>query len=157
MQEPQATMNIYDLKLWKKIWSISRIYWFSEEKWRARWLLFLLLLLLASVSGINIMFNYLGRDLMDALANKDLSKFYHCILFYAAGFAVAIPITALYGYIQQKLSINWRRWLTTRFMGRYFTNRAYYHISNDPGIDNPDQRIADDIKNLTQKIGRAHV
>lgn len=150
MQEPHTTMNIYDLKLWKKIWSISRIYWFSEEKWRARWLLFLLLLLLASVSGINIMFNYLGRDLMDALANKEISKFYRCILFYAAGFAVAIPITALYGYIQQKLSINWRRWLTTRFMERYFTNRAYYHISNDSEIDNPDQRIADDIKNLTQ-------
>lgn len=35
-------------------------------------------------------------------------------------------------------------------MERYFKNRAYYHISNDPGIDNPDQRIADDIKNLTQ-------
>ncbi|SJZ98517.1 putative ATP-binding cassette transporter [Trichlorobacter thiogenes] len=150
MQEPHATMNIYDLKLWKKIWDISKMYWFSDEKWKARWLLFLLLLLLASVTGINILFNYLGRDLMDALANKNLTQFYRCILLYATGFAVAIPITALYGYIQQKLSINWRRWLTTRFMERYFKNRAYYHISNDPGIDNPDQRIADDIKNLTQ-------
>lgn len=150
MQEPHATVNIYDLKLWKKIWNISKMFWFSEEKWMARWLLFLLLLLLASVNGINVLFNYLSRDLMNALANKDISQFYHCILLYAAGFIIAIPISALFRYVELKLSVNWRQWLTTHFLERYFKNRAYYHISNDPEIDNPDQRIADDIKNLTQ-------
>ena len=150
MQEQQTTINIYDLRLWKKIWNISKMYWFSEEKKKARWLLISLLLLMASVNGINVLFNYLGRDLMNALTNKDVSQFYHCMLLYAAGFVIAIPISALFRYAELKLSVHWRQWLTTHFLERYFKDRAYYHISNDPKIDNPDQRIADDIKNLTQ-------
>jgi putative ATP-binding cassette transporter len=149
MQEPQATMNIYDLKLWKKFWEISRMYWFSDEKWKARGTLAILLVLLSGFSSINILFSYLNRDLMTALQEKNLSGFYHCLLLFAGGFIVATPVTALFSFVQQKTAINWRLWLTTHFLGKYFQNRAYYHISNDPTIDNPDQRIADDINSLT--------
>ena len=149
MQEPHATMNIYDLKLWKKFWDISKLYWFSEEKWKARGILAVLLILLSGFSSINILFSYLNRDLMTALQEKNLSAFYHCLLLFAGGFLVATPVTALFNFVQQKTAINWRLWLTTNFLGKYFQNRAYYHISNDPTIDNPDQRIADDINSLT--------
>jgi len=149
MQEPQATMNIYDLKLWKKFWDISKMYWFSEEKWKARATLAILLILLSGFSSITVLFSYLSRDLMTALQEKNLTGFYHCMLLYAAGFIIATPVTALFGFMQQKTAINWRLWLTTHFLGRYFKNRAYYHISNDPAIDNPDQRISDDINSLT--------
>lgn len=149
MQEPHATMNIYDLKLWKKFWDISKLYWFSEEKWKARGILAVLLILLGGFSSINILFSYLNRDLMTALQEKNLSGFYHCLLLFAGGFLVATPVTALFNFVQQKMAINWRLWLTTNFLGKYFQNRAYYHISNDPTIDNPDQRIADDINSLT--------
>ncbi|MDD2501555.1 MAG: ABC transporter ATP-binding protein/permease [Geobacter sp.] len=149
MQEPHATMNIYDRKLWKKFWDISKLYWFSEEKWKARGILAVLLILLSGFSSINILFSYLNRDLMTALQEKNLSAFYHCLLLFAGGFLVATPVTALFNFVQQKTAINWRLWLTTNFLGKYFQNRAYYHISNDPTIDNPDQRIADDINSLT--------
>jgi len=149
MQEPQATMNIYDLKLWKKFWEISRMYWFSEQKWKARGILAVLLILLSGFSSINILFSYLNRDLMTALQEKNLTGFYHCLLLFAGGFIVATPVTALFNFVQQKTAINWRLWLTTHFLGKYFQNRAYYHISSDPTIDNPDQRIADDINSLT--------
>jgi len=149
MQGPQAGMNIYDLKLWKKFWEISRMYWFSDEKWKARGTLAVLLVLLSAFSSINILFSYLNRDLMTALQEKNLTAFYHCLFLFAGGFIIATPVTALFNFVQQKTAINWRLWLTTNFLGKYFQNRAYYHISNDPTIDNPDQRIADDINSLT--------
>jgi putative ATP-binding cassette transporter len=149
MQGPQAGMNIYDLKLWKKFWEISRMYWFSDEKWKARGTLAVLLVLLSAFSSINILFSYLNRDLMTALQEKNLTAFYHCLFLFAGGFIIATPVTALFNFVQQKTAINWRLWLTTNFLDKYFQNRAYYHISNDPTIDNPDQRIADDINSLT--------
>ena len=34
-------------------------------------------------------------------------------------------------------------------MGKYFEKRAYYHINDDKSIDNPDQRISQDISSFT--------
>jgi len=48
------------------------------------------------------------------------------------------------------LGLRWRRWLTHSFLQRYFDQRAYYRL-NTSGIDNPDQRIADDINSFTQR------
>lgn len=149
MQEPQAHTNVYDLKLWRQFWKLTRMYWFSEEKWQARGILALLVLLLGLFSSINILFSYVGRDFTTALAEKDLSGFYHALLLTLGVIVFAAPITAFFTFIQQKLFINWRLWLTSHFLGNYFKIRAYYHINHDALIDNPDQRIAVDINGFT--------
>lgn len=149
MHETPATPNIYDLKLWKRFWQLSKLYWFSEERWKARGILALLLVLLAGFSSINVMFSYLNRDLMTALQEQNLSEFYRCLALFLGSFAVAVPVVALFGYVQKLMAVNWRRWLTTHFLEQYFQNRAFYHISNDPTIDNPDQRLAEDINSFT--------
>ena len=118
MQEPQAHTNVYDLKLWRQFWKITRMYWFSEEKWQARGVLALLVLLLALFSSINILFSYVGRDFTTALAEKDLSGFYHALLLTLGVIIFAAPITAFFNFIQQKLFINWRLWLTSHFLDK---------------------------------------
>ena len=42
-------------------------------------------------------------------------------------------------------------WLTLKFLNRYFNNRAYYELNSHAKIDNPDQRIAEDVGTFTQK------
>ena len=51
-----------------------------------------------------------------------------------------------------KLVILWRRWLTERLLSGYFDNRAYYRLQGHSEIDNPDQRIAQDIASFTQQF-----
>src|SRR5581483_10456029 len=63
-----------------------------------------------------------------------------------------VPIDAYYYFVRDRLALNWRLWLTERFLGRYFNNRAYYQLLSRPEIDNPDQRIADDIYAFTQQL-----
>ena len=58
---------------------------------------------------------------------------------------VAAPIMAVDGYVQGRLMIAWRRWLTTRFLDDSLRDRIFYRISSDPRIDNPDQRISEDL------------
>ena len=49
-------------------------------------------------------------------------------------------------YFQQMLMIEWRTWLTERYLGDWLKDRAYYRMQLlDKGTDNPDQRIADDL------------
>src|SRR5205809_6262985 len=64
---------------------------------------------------------------------------------------VAVPIYAFYYFVRDTLGIYWRRWLTSRFLDNYFSQRAYYGLTSNASIDNPDQRIAEDINTFTQK------
>ena len=144
-----ANTNIFDRRLWKRFWEIARMYWFSEEKWKARGVLALLLVLLFGFTALNVLLNFVGRDFMTALAEKNLSEFNKALLLYLGAFVVATPVSVYYSFVRKKLGINWRLWLTTHFLGKYFENRAYYHINDDKSIDNPDQRISQDISSFT--------
>jgi putative ATP-binding cassette transporter len=141
--------NIFDRRLWKRFWEIARLYWFSEEKWKARSVLALLLVLLFGFTALNVILNFVGRDFMTALAEKNLPEFNKALLLYLGAFVVATPVSVFYSFIRKKLGINWRLWLTTHFLGKYFANRAYYHVNDDKNIDNPDQRISQDISSFT--------
>jgi len=141
--------NIFDRRLWKRFWEIARMYWFSEEKWQARGVLALLLVLLFGFTALNVILNFVGRDFMTALAEKNLPEFNKALLLYLGAFVLATPVSVFYSFIRKKLGINWRLWLTTHFLGKYFANRAYYHVNDDKTIDNPDQRIAQDISSFT--------
>jgi putative ATP-binding cassette transporter len=148
--EPQADTNIFDLQLWKQFWNITKLYWFSEEKWKARGSLALFLGMLALFSSVNILFSYVGRDFDTSLARKNLPGFYHGLKLYFAVILFAAPVIAFFAYLQNRILIKWRLWLTNHFLGKYFQKRAYYHINSDPTIDNPDERIAMDIASFTQ-------
>lgn len=141
--------NVFDPKLWKRFWEIARLYWFSDERWKARGVLALLFLLLFSFTALNVLLNFVGRDFMTALSEKNLSDFNRNLLIYLGAFVVATPVSAFYSYVRKHLGVNWRLWLTNHFLGRYFRNRAYYHLNDDKTIDNPDQRISQDISSFT--------
>jgi len=55
--------------------------------------------------------------------------------------------------LNQMLQIRWRQWITRDFVNNWLSDRAYYNISLSPaqtiGIDNPDQRIAEDLRSFT--------
>ena len=137
--------------LWRRFSSLAAPYWFREEKWQARGLLALLVLLLLGQTGFAVLFNQLTGEFTSALAAKDADRFWTSIRECLAILVVAVPIYAFYYYVRDKLAIYWRRWLTRDFLGRYFSNRAYYELNNSTEIDNPDQRIAEDINTFTQK------
>jgi len=47
------------------------------------------------------------------------------------------PLLAGYRYLRDRLSLQWRRWLTHRFVDNYFRDRAYYNLNtSNTDIDN---------------------
>ena len=141
----------FNARLWHRFASIARPYWFSDERWRARGLLLLLVFLLLGQTAFNVLFNEETGEFTSALAARDTNRFWASIWRYTAILVAAVPIYALYYYVRDTLGLRWRRWLTQAFLARYFDQRAYYRLGAAAGIDNPDQRIAEDINTFTQR------
>jgi vitamin B12/bleomycin/antimicrobial peptide transport system ATP-binding/permease protein len=144
-------MILFDRHLWRRFNAIAAPYWFREEKWQARGLLLLLVLLLLGQTGFAVLFNQLTGEFTSALAAKDTERFWTAIKECLVILVAAVPIYAFYYYVRDKLGVNWRRWLTMHFLGNYFSHRAYYKLNAGTEIDNPDQRIAEDINTFTQR------
>lgn len=121
-----------------------------QSRWQPWAFLAILLFLSVSVSGLNVIISYVSNFFTTALSEKNESEFWRFLFVYAGVFIVGIPIVALYGYTRDRLANFWRRWLTDKFLNNYFENRAYYQIESQRQIDNPDQRISEDIKSFTR-------
>lgn len=141
----------FNARLWRRFATIARPYWLSDERWRARGMLALLVLLLLGQTAFNVLFNQETGEFTSALAARDAERFWASIWRYTMILVAAVPIYALYYYVRDTLGLRWRRWLTHRFLARYFHHRAYYRLNTADGIDNPDQRIAEDINSFTQQ------
>ena len=118
-------------------------------RWKQWIMLALLLFLSLSVSGINVVISYIGNFFTTSLAEKDQTTFWRFMWVYAGVFIIGTPIVVVYRYTQDQLGLYWREWMTDNFLDRYFQNRAYYEVNSQKEIDNPDQRIAEDIKSFT--------
>ena len=130
---------------------------FRSKLRQGRWLPWLLLgviaLLILVINGINVGISFIARNIENALVSYDESSFWKIVAIYAFCLVLALPIRALQSYLIPKLGLMWRRWLSSRLLGRYLSNRAYYVLNpndeNSADIDNPDQRISDDTKSFT--------
>jgi putative ATP-binding cassette transporter len=141
----------FDLARWRRFWSIAGPYWRSEERWRASVLVLALAVLLLGQTAFNLTFVEQSGELTSALAARDADRFWAAIRFTLAVLAFAVPVWAAYYWVRDTLGIHWRRWLTHRFVDAYLCNRAYYAIGTRQDIDNPDQRIAEDVATFTQQ------
>jgi putative ATP-binding cassette transporter len=137
--------------LWTQFTSIAVPYWLSEKKRTAWALLVALAVLLFGQVWSEVLFNQQTGEFMSALAAKDAVRFWRNIYECLAILVIAVPIYALYYFTRDKLGIQWRRWLTRKILDRYFNDRAYYELNSQSKIDNPDQRIAEDVGTFTQK------
>ncbi|MBK6630506.1 MAG: ABC transporter ATP-binding protein/permease [Betaproteobacteria bacterium] len=144
-------MRSVDRRLWQRYWAIATPYWRHDEKWKAWGLLVLLVLLLLGQTHFAVLFNEQTGEFTSALAAREEERFWDAIRFCLGLLVVAVPIYAFFYFVRDKLGIHWRRWLTDRFLDSYFSQRHYYELNANAGIDNPDQRIAEDINTFTQR------
>ncbi|MGY4799947.1 ABC transporter ATP-binding protein/permease [Teichococcus aerofrigidensis] len=139
-------------------WALARPYWSSEERWRARLLLAVVVALNLALVGMGVLLTFWNRQFYNVLEARDAEAFGALLLLghrgaggFMPGFAVIAPLyilVAVYAlYLQMALQIRWRRWMTEKLIEGWLEHRAYYRIAlTDRGTDNPDQRIAEDTR-----------
>ncbi len=134
---------------WPLFWGITKPYLTSESRRKAFGLLAVLLGLLLTISGLNVAISYVGRDFMTAIAVRESQRIYLFALLYLAVFAASAVAGGFQEYAELLLGLRWREWLTRYFFQRYLAGRAYHRINAQQEVDNPDERMADDIKTFT--------
>lgn len=133
----------------RQFWIISRAFFASERRHKARGFLTALLTLALCVGGIQVLMSYTGRDFMNAIARKDPPAYWKFLGMYLGTFALAVPIGVYYRWVEERLALLWREWMAQHLVKRYFNNRAYYQLRGSESVDNPDQRISEDVRNFT--------
>ncbi|CAN5839879.1 ABC transporter ATP-binding protein/permease [soil metagenome] len=147
--ERNSESNATFRKTCRQFWIISKAFFASERRRKARGLLFGLLALSLSVGAIQVLMSYAGRDFMTAIANKNPAAYWRNLGLYLGTFALAVPVGVFYRWIEERLALLWREWMAQHLIKRYFNNRAYYRLRGSESIDNPDQRISEDVRNFT--------
>ena len=149
-------------------WLLTGPFFRSEQRWIARGLLGAVVALsLASVAG-DVLLNFWRGAMYDTLQHKDFPGFLNLMLTWrdnADGFmpgfvsiaAVLVVISVYALYLQRLLQVRWRAWMTQRMLADWMARRAYYTMTlmdeadGATGVDNPDQRIAQDLDFLTER------
>ncbi|WP_216841239.1 ABC transporter ATP-binding protein/permease [Acidobacterium sp. S8] len=121
----------------------------SEVRWRARGLFALLIVFALSVNGLNVINSYVGRDFMTAISNRDQTGFVREAILFVALLVASTVIAVFYRFTEDRLGLFWREWLTRRVTRLYVADRTYLNLQESATIENPDQRIADDIRVFT--------
>jgi putative ATP-binding cassette transporter len=139
---------------WKKISKQSKLFWnmaypYFEECKAGRWLFAGMIGVTLLNSGVSVGFSYIGKDFWNALSSKNQVEFYNVLGKYLGALLVGAPIVTLYKFQRERLAVNWREWMTTRTLQLYEENRVYYAIERGGEVDNPDQRICEDVQSFT--------
>ena len=132
----------------KRFLTVARPYWTGDRRvWAWCFLVALIVLMLADTQ-LAVLLNDQTGELTSALAAHDAPRFWAAVrkMLWVLGFAV--PVYAIYYYARDAYANDWRRWLTQRYLDGYLRERRYFHLAADE-IDNPDQRIADDVNTFT--------
>lgn len=135
--------------LWSRFVTVALPVFRSELRRRVMGTTTLLAALLLSINGLNVGNNYVTRDVMTALARRDEPRFYLMSCALIGVFVASTATAVLARYVEERLGLMWREWLTRRFVDRYLHDRTYLRILRRDDIDNPDQRISEDVKTFS--------
>jgi putative ATP-binding cassette transporter len=135
------------LETFAVIWRLAHPYFFSEDRRAGRILLVGVILIELSLVGINVMINRWQNTFYNALQDRAWDAFVTQLIIFCA-LAAAFVVLAVYQlYLQQWLLIRWRAWMTRHYLERWLKGANHYRMQLlGDAADNPDQRIAEDIR-----------
>jgi len=146
--EPASEVS-FDRKTLARFIGAVRAVATSEVGPKFRLLFVALIALMFGISGLNVLNSYVGRDFMTAIEQRDASRFVARAFLYVGVFAATTAVAVFFRFIEERLGLLWRAWLTRRLVDLYLGGDVYLHLKERGRIVNPDQRIADDVRSFT--------
>jgi putative ATP-binding cassette transporter len=140
-------------RFFRDVWDLTKPYWSSEERWVATVLLIGIVALNLFQVYLMVWLNEWRGIFFDALQDYNQPVFFHQLVRFCVWAAIALTTALLIFYGTQLLQIRWRRWLTGRYINGWLDHKAYYRMQIEgKETDNPDQRIADDLRLFTGQV-----
>jgi len=131
------------------IWRLAHPYFFSEARRNGSLLLAAVLAIELATIGINVLINQWNNAFYDAIQNRDWDAFIWQLEYFTLLATSWVIFKVYQTYLNQWLVIRWRRWMTTQYLERWLANANHYRMQLlGDAADNPDQRIAEDIRSF---------
>jgi putative ATP-binding cassette transporter len=133
------------------IWRLAIPYFRSEDRWPGRLLLGAVVSIELAVVGVTVLINQWNARFYNALQDRNWDSFVTELLIFCvlAGCYVVLRVYQL--YLNQWLQIRWRRWMTARYIEHWLDGANHYRMQMlGDAADNPDQRIAEDIRQFIE-------
>ncbi len=135
----------------RAFWVFAGGWWSSRERWKAVVMSAALVMLTAMQVGVAVALNLWNLRFFDALEQKALDSFLTLIGVFILIILANVAVTIAHLQTKRRLQANWRRWLTRRVMQDWMIAGRHHTLSLMPGRhDNPDGRIAEDIRIATE-------
>jgi vitamin B12/bleomycin/antimicrobial peptide transport system ATP-binding/permease protein len=133
------------------IWRLAIPYFHSEDKWPGRALLAAVVTIELAVVAVTVLINQWNARFYNALQDRNWDTFVRELMVFCALAAAFIVLRVYQLYLNQWLQIRWRRWMTARYLGDWLDGPNHYRMQMlGDAADNPDQRIAEDIKQFIE-------
>ncbi|MGM3172858.1 ABC transporter ATP-binding protein/permease [Dickeya lacustris] len=125
--------------------SLCRPFWLN---WRygQNWLLLAAIVAMGgSIVYLNVRINDWSKSFYDALGAFDSALLYLLIKEYCLYILIYIGVFVYQEWLTKLLIIRWREQMTAELIDSWLAKRAFYRLSLSNQVDNPDQRIAQDV------------
>lgn len=138
----------------RQFWRLSGMYFIPRMRTWLAWrpILTVALLLLFTVISVrlNVLLSYQGNDMLTAMQQLNAPAFWKSIGIFGILATIYVVLVLISFYIGQAQIIHWRLWLNQRMVGDWLSGTAYHRMKfvSSP-VDNPDQRIQQDITSYT--------
>ena len=130
---------------------LAGAFWVGRKSWYAWSLSVALILLTLAQVGIPIALNIWNQLLFDALEQRDFDQLLRQIGVAGLIIVGSMIIMTVHLRFRRRLQVEWRADLTDRLLNEWMVNGRQYQLSQIPGQhDNPDGRIAEDIRIATE-------
>jgi len=133
------------------IWRLAIPYFRSQDRWPGRILLASVIAIELAVVGVTVLINQWNARFYNALQDRNWDAFIGELLIFCMLAAAFIVLRVYQLYLNQWLQIRWRQWMTSQYVSRWLENANHYRMQMlGDAADNPDQRIAEDIKQFIE-------
>jgi len=98
--------------------------------------------------ALNVRLNFFSRDLFNSFQDRNADAFWYQLLWVFVPLATVHVVMALVEvYLQYVLRIRWRAYTNDLFVSEWLGNSTHYRMQlTQTEADNPDQRIAEDLR-----------
>ncbi|MEH2136769.1 ABC transporter ATP-binding protein/permease [Nostoc sp.] len=155
--QAQPSTNAFSgfIQFWKDVKAVAQPYWYPNDSGdrafsdviRSWGMLFLLVLLIIALVSANLFNSFITRYLLDIIIEeKNPSKFSDTLVLFGLALVLVTLLSGFSKLLRKKIALDWYQWLNNKILSKYLNSRAYYKINFQSNIDNPDQRLSQEIE-----------
>ncbi|MFU2078546.1 ABC transporter ATP-binding protein/permease [Avibacterium endocarditidis] len=135
-----------------QFWRLAQPYLSVKKNWRPLAYFWVIIFFNLISVRLDILFSEWYNAMYTSLQEMNVTVFWKQMIVFSLLATVHVCNVLLTYYISQRFTIQWRTWLNQHYLDKWIKNQAYYKTQYGiTQLDNPDQRIQQDIESYISR------